>query len=403
MARVLFAREFGDNLGQLAQLVPPALQLRDRGHQPVFAVTDASRAESALGPHALEYLQAPLWQRRLPRPQAVPCSYSEILHRYGYLDAEGLLGLVKAWREIYRLVDPQVIVFEHAPTALLASRGIEAARVICGVGFCSPPRQNPLPSFRTWEAIPQERLAKSDAQALATVNTVLSRLRLRALDELGELFDADREFLCTFRELDHYQGRESTSYCGTLFARDQGAEPVWPTAGTKRVYVHLRPELPAFQKAAEVLSDSGWSVLWLAPGVGDETVRRYADTALRFVRAPVHLAAVAARADAAVLSGNHATVSAMLLAGRPMALFPTHVEEALVARNAARIGAAAFAAPQASLAEVRSTIAAALDARCLQAQAAAFGMHYKDFEPGQPVARIAHGVEEWCGQAGAAA
>src|SRR5687768_10010641 len=122
MARVLLAWELGAGTEHLAHLLPLALRMRARGHEPVFAVSDVTRAEALLGAHGLPYLQAPMWQPRLPRSAVVPCSYSEILHHYGYLDAEGLLGLVKAWREIYALVEPRVVLFEHAPTALLASR-----------------------------------------------------------------------------------------------------------------------------------------------------------------------------------------------------------------------------------------------------------------------------------------
>jgi hypothetical protein len=109
MARVLFAWEFDTSFGHLAQLLPLAAKLRTRGHEPVFAVTDVMRAEAVLGHDGFEYLLAPMWQPRPPRPSVIPCSYSELLQHYGYLDPDGLLGLVKAWREIYRLVEPQVV------------------------------------------------------------------------------------------------------------------------------------------------------------------------------------------------------------------------------------------------------------------------------------------------------
>lgn len=398
MARVLFAWEFGANFGHLAQLLPLASKLRARGHEPVFAVTDVARAEAMLGPHGFEYLQAPMWQPRAPRPSAIPCSYSEILQHYGYLDPDGLLGLVKAWREIYRLVEPQVVLFEHAPTALLASRGFEAVRIIYGVGFCSPPRVSPFPSFRTWEDVPHARLEASDGQVLDTVNAVLAKLRLRPLGALYELFEGDREFLCTFPELDHYPARSGAQYCGAVFTRDEGHPAEWPHGDGKRVFVYLRPEMRAFAPVAEALADSGHSVVWIAPGMSEEALRRYARSNIRFTREPVSLGAVAAEAHAAVLYGGHGTVAAMLLGGVPVALLPVHVEQALVSRSVVRLGAGTMATPQASLPEMRKAVTSVLEEASYRERAEAFAARYSHFDPKNVVARIARCVGEHCAQ-----
>ena len=72
MARVLLAWELGAGTEHLAHLVPLALRMRARGHEPVFAVSDVTRAEATLGAHGLPYLQAPLWQPRLLAPPPPP-------------------------------------------------------------------------------------------------------------------------------------------------------------------------------------------------------------------------------------------------------------------------------------------------------------------------------------------
>ena len=306
------------------------------------------------------------------------------------------MGLVRAWREIYAFVEPRAVLFEHAPTALLASRGSETARIITGVGFSTPPRARPLPSFRTWESVPKERLERSDALALATVNSVLAKLRLRPLDELSELFDADAEFLCTFPELDHYAARDGGQYCGSVFSREDGAGALWPDTSGTRVYVDLRPDMPAFHSNAEALSDSGLNVLWSAPGASEEVVRRYSKATLKFERERVRLADVAAHAQAAVLFGGHGTVSAMLLAGVPMALYPLHVEQALVSRNAARLGAAIVAGPQARPAEAGSAISHIVGEPRYREAAQRFAAKYRDFDPKHAVARISRKVGTYC-------
>jgi UDP:flavonoid glycosyltransferase YjiC (YdhE family) len=396
MARILFAWEFGANPGHLAQLLPLAVRFRAKGHKVVFALSDVTRAEAVLGERGFEYLQAPVWRRRPQRSSLIPCNYSEILQQYGYADREGLIGPVKAWREIYRLIDPQVVLFEHAPTALLASRGFEAVRVLYGVGFCSPPRVTPFPNFRSWENVPRARLEESDAQVLDTMNGVLEKLHLRPLGAAHELFDVDDEFLCTFPEIDHYAGRIEGPYCGPVFTRDEGAEPTWPAEGNKRVYVYLSPEMRAFPTIAEMLSDGGHSVLWVAPGITDETVHRYQSRRLKFMREPLRLSDIAASADAAVLHGGHGTVSAMLLAGMPMAMFPMALEQTLLARKVAQLGAGTMALPHAAGHEIRQSLESVLEDPRFREKARAFASRYERYDPQAAVARISRCVARYC-------
>jgi UDP:flavonoid glycosyltransferase YjiC (YdhE family) len=268
--------------------------------------------------------------------------------------------------------------------------------VLCGLGFCSPPRVSPFPSFRTWEEVPRERLERSDAQVLATMNWALEKLGLRHLGAAHEIFNIDDEFLCTFPELDHYGIRPDAPYCGPVFVRDEGAEPVWPEQGKKRVYVSLRPETRALAALGEMLSDSALSVLWVAPEITDKTARRYQDSRLRFVQGPVRLADAAAGADVAVLGGNHGTVSAMLLAGVPMALFPAHAEQALVAHNVVQLGAGAMAAAQAPTGEMRQALAAVLREDRFKEAAKSFAIRHAQHDSQKTVAKIARRITNYC-------
>jgi len=51
------------------------------------------------------------------------------------------------------------------------------------------------------------------------------------------------------------------------------------------------------------------------------------------------MVAAAAECDAAVLSAGIGSVATLLRAGMPLALMPTHVEQAITAHNVARLGA----------------------------------------------------------------
>ena len=95
MARYLFAWELGGDYGHLARLLPVALELRSRGHEVVFAVRDLMGAEKLLTPHGIRTYQAPLWLRKVTKlPDAI--TYSELLMRFGYLNATALTGICRA-------------------------------------------------------------------------------------------------------------------------------------------------------------------------------------------------------------------------------------------------------------------------------------------------------------------
>jgi UDP:flavonoid glycosyltransferase YjiC (YdhE family) len=60
---------------------------------------------------------------------------------------------------------------------------------------------------------------------------------------------------------------------------------------------------------------------------------------MRFASKPLSISEVAKSADAACLHSGHSTTAAMLLGGVPMLLFPEVIEQLIVARNVAALGA----------------------------------------------------------------
>ncbi|MDH3452779.1 MAG: hypothetical protein OEN20_10180, partial [Gammaproteobacteria bacterium] len=110
--RVLVVWELGGGYGHVAQLPQLAQQLAQAGHEAVFALRDLSQVEMSLGRQGLRLLQAPLW---LPRPAGLPptANYAELLYTCGYLEVERLGAVVRAWRELYALVAPDVVLLNH--------------------------------------------------------------------------------------------------------------------------------------------------------------------------------------------------------------------------------------------------------------------------------------------------
>ena len=82
---------------------------------------------------------------------------------------------MQAWRSLFDAIAPDLLLADHAPTALLAARGRPGLRrALIGSGFFQPPAQQPLPSLREWERVPAQRLAQSETRVLDTCNAVLA-------------------------------------------------------------------------------------------------------------------------------------------------------------------------------------------------------------------------------------
>ena len=339
MSRILFAWELGANLGHITPLLVLAQVLRERGHEVVFALRDIRNCAALLEARGFPFLQAPIGSGRAKDIAADPASYPEMLLRYGFADPQGLLAAARAWRNLYATVAPDLIVFDHSPIALLAAHDIGLPRVLYGMGFVSPPRVSPMPSFRPWENIPAARLEASEARALEATNTALKALGAQPLGALHELFDVEEDILTTFPELDHYQGRQGARYWGPVFGDDKGAVPVWPEGEGKKVFVYIRPNTAAFKLLVAALSKIPARVLWFAPGLPAQTIQQLQTPSMRLLTNPLDTQQVAASADAAFLHAGHGTSAAMLLGGAPMLLFPQHVEQMLIARNVAALGA----------------------------------------------------------------
>ncbi len=316
MSRILCVWELGADFGHMSRFLPLALKLRERGHEVVFALKDLSNAEAILGRHGFALLQAPLWLPAIPGLPKMPVSYTELICQFGFLNQPGLTGLVKGWRELYALVKPDLILADHSPTALLASRGLPFRRCLIGTGFCSPPRVNPFPNMRTWLKIPPERLPDVEKNVLQTANAVLAGFGVKPMIALFEMFDVDEDFLCTFPELDHYADRGPARYWSPVFAKDHGQELKWPEPRQgKRVFAYLKPRYRDYEKILGLLRQVKGTVLVFSPGISKAMARKYQSPRVIITTQPVKLAGILPGCDLAICHAGHGTVAASLLAG----------------------------------------------------------------------------------------
>ena len=388
---ILYAWEFGANLGHVGTFLPVARELRERGTTVHWAVAHPHQAARLLPRAGFDWLQAPTIPEQ--RREGPPLNYADILLRFGYGNGDDLLGLVVAWRELLRLTGAKVVLADHAPTAILAARTLDIPVMLFGSGFFAPPQVQPTPNMRSWVAVATDQLLTNDRLALASINALLERYGKPPLDYIAQLFQVAEDSLLSLPELDHYPARGPARYWGMLPAA-VAEDSTWPTVAGPRVFAYLRPETPHLEAALQALQGLRGSVLIYAPGLPGELMQRYAAPHVTFSPVPVDLNKVARQADAGLTYASPAATVAFLMAGKPVLMIPGHLEQFLFARRVEEMGAGLIQNPEQAPHQLAAMLQQVLGDPGLRANAGDFAAKYANFDQNAVLAHIVVRIEE---------
>jgi hypothetical protein len=328
--RALFVWEQGAGLGHLSQLRLPIEAALAQGYAVFLAVRELPGVREVLAGLPMTVLQAPFKQGVKPAPQSSFLSYTHLMGRQCFDSPDELEMYVLAWRALFALVRPDICLFEHSPTALIAAHGHPFKKVLLGSGFMLPPASalgvSPFLPFPTTPLDPDTvaRLRDDDAQLLALINAVMRRLGCPELPALGAIYgQAHASFLSTWPALDVFGERAGVTYLG--IAPAGGAPPPWPQFDGPKVFAYLQN----FASLAHLLRDlesAKVCALLLVRDLPPEIRAAFSGPALRFVDHLVDLGQVAQEAAWVVHHGNHSTMATFMLAGLPQLVIPRHQE-----------------------------------------------------------------------------
>ena len=337
MKKFLFVWELGANYGHLTRDLQVAKYLRARGHSVYFAVCDTRIATELLAPHSYEFVQAPLSQAktRLLRP---PANYAELLLAEGWGNQPSFTGRLRAWISLFKLTEPDTVIADHAPTALLAAHISGLHGVAFGSGFEIPPTVTPMPSIRPWENIESSRLEKSEKFVLEQANAVSLALGGKPLTRLTDIFPP-KPVLATFAELDHYGERENVTYTGSIHGIEFAESVAWKNSGGPKILAYLRLSQRATGAVLAALAEAGEQTICIVPGISQDQIRKYATPNLSIYSRPVALTQLLASADVTISYGGIGVITESLLAGVPLIMIPAMVEQYLASLTVEKLGA----------------------------------------------------------------
>jgi UDP:flavonoid glycosyltransferase YjiC (YdhE family) len=341
MSRILAVWEMGANLGHIDRMLTAARALRDRGHEVRFLLRDLARAHGRLADEGIAFGQAPIWLPRMANPPRL-ANYAAVLAAAGWLDAPGLAALLLAWRDAFALARPDVVLCDHAPTALLALRGLGIRTWAIGNGFEVPPVRDCFPPLALDNPAEAARCPGYDATVLPVANQALALVGSAPLARLPDLFSGIDKALVTLPELSHYgQGYGAdVHWAGPAYVGDVGQAPTWPAGPGPRVFAYLDPVHAAFDATMAALRDSGVAALVHAKGLSPQAAQRLGGPRLHFEASPLKVDEAVAGADLVVSHASLGVATAAALGGKPQLVLPSHAEQSMVARRLVEAGVA---------------------------------------------------------------
>lgn len=378
MARVALISELGVGHDHLRRLAWIARALQARGHEPVFIVNDPVKADGVLGDSGWRVLPAPLW--RAPVAGLPPTrNYTDLLLRHGFVDAGGLRALMRSWRHLLDLVRPSLLLLDHAPMALHASRGRGLPRLRCGDGFGCPPLATPMPAFAWWAPADDPFDQIGERTAVHMANLVAAELGEAPVESVASLLSADAELLCTVPELDHYGSRGGPACVGAVVppAEVSGPRLPWPDGDGALAYVQLRADYAHLDAVLSALRQRGWRVVLHAPGLPRSRAQALASDSVQVAPEMPPPAEVAAHCRVAIGHGGYGSVHALAAAGAPQLLLALQTSQAMLAHRVEQQGAGIAVDPQPGVPDVDALLQRLGDGAALAAGAAALAQRLR--------------------------
>lgn len=390
MAHIVMCWELGGDLGHVARMRPLGEALRARGHRVSFIVRETLAAGRLLDPVHYSWLQAPLHPELVSPIYSPTLNFTQIMHNVGFHDHNAIVGRMHAWRNLFDALKPDLLVFDHSPTALLAARGLPLKRILLGTGFGIPPAVAPLPPFDAETKI--QELETSEREIMERINEALKTFGVERLKRIADIYQADASLLFTIKELDHYPQRQGGDYWGPP-TQGGGVSAGWPEGEGKRVFAYLKP-FKTLPSLLETLAQAGHSTLIYMSR--QDAAQKPTSDKLRYSDRPVDLRQAAKESDLIICHAGHGTVSTALLRGKPLLLLPLNIEQRMLAARVAGMGAG-LAAPALAPAGMREKFLRLLAEPAFTAAARSFAERYAGLEVEKNPERFAALVEKLLG------
>jgi len=343
--KVLFTWELGAGLGHLSPIYSVAKKFHSKGYEIWIASQFLDNVHSVFTDIPVHVIQGPT-NFNTEKNNPIIC-YADILYNVGYSDGKELTVFIKSWKNIYQLVQPDIIVHDYSPTAMLASREYECEKIYIGSTFSNlasidirkPEIQTPrfyhyLKSNQSLENFNQHSEV-IERKVLNNINMALNICKIGQISKITDIYsDFSKILYLTLPELDHYQRNEYSE--NTHFLVSSGIQTStivnWPD-DEKSIKVFGYLKVKSYSKDALVsllnaLKDKRFSsILYLS---GSFDINQEMPNNIKIVNKPINISMMQQQADILLCNSNLNSVIDFLMSGTPIGLLPLTPEQELL-------------------------------------------------------------------------
>lgn len=339
MAKVVLVWEMGADLGHVTRLDTLARHLCERGHTVTAIFSDATaiqRISTAATTHFYPILQGPSWPMRRQKLSRPPASLAEVLLSAGFYRSNVIAEKLLHWKALFSKMQADIILYDYAPTALLATRKFTGRRINLSDPFSMPPESVPLPRFDQNAKVSEQNLIISEQRLVAATNEALREVGLDEIAHAYELFKGDKSFLLSIPELDPFSHlRNSDDYIGLLEAPNfEKRKLLWNSRDkAKKVFGYLKPSYPQLNRFLKALGGAHIQGRFFIPDARQDTLDICRESNIEISDTPYDLSNLS-ECDLAICHAGHSTLLGNVLNGVPTLLIPLQQEQLSVTQKA---------------------------------------------------------------------
>lgn len=337
MKRALFVWEIGNGRGHVVHLRTLAeAWVLAGGVCAGFALSNGEHAHelsSAAGPVFAGPHQKRIVPDRFARGFGPAATFADFIGDCGFGSLPLLAAQVEAWRQLIAEHKPDVVVADHAPTALLAARTLGVPSVATGIAYTVPPAFLPL----TPVLIPGVgEVIWPETDLCANINTILESYGCAPLDRFAALYGVEASLPCSPALLDPYaDGRLDQRFMPTLPPLD-GA-----VGEGEEVFAYLSTYDRYDAVLLAALMTCPFQVRAYLPQIEPSMASMLMSRGVVVEPAPVPPSLIAERSRVLLHAGNHGMVALGLKAGLTQVCIPQQLEQYFSALQVQRMGAGA--------------------------------------------------------------
>jgi hypothetical protein len=370
----------GNGWGHLLPLRAIANEFIRRGCDISLICRDCEKAAGAFAGMGVAIEQSPAWTLC---KTGFSLNYAQNLWGNGYRDAEQFGIHFKWWSDQCRMLKPDFIFTDYAPTALLSAMSLDIPRGAFGTGFTLPPMTVPMPCLHPWLDVPAKALSLSEKIVLGAIREFAP-----SVTSISGIFQGAGRFLDVFPELDHFEFRPSEKYIGPVLESPTGHELIWPDASGCRVFIYLSAANRCLDDLLDHIKKLGIPALGMIRDLPESDRKSMESPTLRLSSSLVDAQRAASECDIAVTQGGLHTSATMLLSGVRLLICPEQLEQTIFAYQVQKRGLCEFVSFFSEANKVKERFDSVVNSEELGKNAAAFAAKYAGYDSSTTVKEI---------------